>query len=443
MSASGAQGMRDYIDRLLADGRIRVVEREVSGAHELAAVVAASQRESDAPILFRHVIGSAHPVVSNIFGSRPRLTEMLGPGDSFCRQWVERMRAPALAPMSVDEPAVLEDLRLTGLPQITYFERDGGPYLTAGVFLANDPDSGVPNLSFHRSQIISDTELRVRLGSSHHLAQYQAKAEARGEALEAAILLGPPPALVLAAAAPIPYDESELEVAAKITGVPLAMRRCRTIALDVPAETEIVIEGRILPNVRRPEGPFGEFMGYYVEIGDNHVFEVTAVVGRPDAIFHALVCGSPEDMRLLELSVATRTYQALLGASLRGILDVACVPTVMSTVIKMEQLYEGHARQVLLTAIGSNHDWNKTVFAVDDDVDINDFNDVWWAYITRGRADKRAMVIEDVPGFYRDEHKNHWGRLAIDATAPFGRRAEFTRKRIAGLESVRLSDYLA
>lgn len=424
-------------------GGVRVVEREVSGQHELAAVVAASQRESDAPILFRRVAGTRHRVVSNVFGSRKRLTAMLGGDGSFCRRWVETMRRAPIAPEMVDEPPGLVELLLTELPQITYFERDGGPYLTAGVFLANDPDTGVPNLSFHRSQVISDTELRIRLGSSHHLAHYQAKAEARGEALEAAILLGPPPELVLAAAAPIPLDESELEVAAKIAGAPLAMRRCRTVALAVPAATELVIEGRILPHTRRPEGPFGEFMGYYVEIGDNHVFEVTAVVGQPDAIFHALTCGSPEDLRLLELSVATRTYQALLSASLRGILDVACVPTVMSTVVKIEQLYDGHARQVLLSAIGANHDWNKTVFVVDEDVDIDDFNDVWWAYLTRGRADQRALVIPDVPGFYRDVHRDHWGRLAIDATAPFGRKGEFVRKRIPGLERIRLSDYLA
>ena len=76
----------------------------------------------------------------------------------------------------------------------------------------------------------------------------------------------------------------------------------------------------------------------------------------------------------------------------------------MSTVVKIDQQYEGHARQVLLTAIGANHDWNKTVIVVDEDVDINDFNDVWWAYLTRGRADTRAMVLPEVPGFYRDPH---------------------------------------
>ena len=352
----------------------------------------------------------------------------------------------------VDVPAVLGSRStdtLTGLGSPT---RSAGARLATGVAARPpteveetdaEPGGGIPNLSFHRSQIINDGELRVRLGRSHHLSQYQAKAEARGDALEAAILLGPPVGLVLAAAAPLGYDENEMEIAGKIAGAPLDLRRCRTIDLDVPVDTEIVIEGRILPAVRRPEGPFGEFMGYYVPVGDNHVFEVSTVTARRDAIFHSITCGSPEDLRLLEVAVATRTYQALLAANLEGIIDVACVPFTMSTIVKIAQQYEGHARQVLLTSFGANHDWNKTVFVVDEDVDINDFDDVWWAYLTRGRADTRAVVLPDVPGFYRDPQRDYWGRLGIDATAPFGRKQEFIRKRIPGAETIDLREYIA
>jgi UbiD family decarboxylase len=435
--------MRHYLEQMLAENRVRVVDREVSGQFELAAVTQASQRESDAPLLFRHVAGSRYPVMTNIFGSRPRLTQMLGGNKSFCRRWTELMATPVIPPVDVAEPNDLEEIRLSDLPPITYFELDAGPYLTAGVYLASEPDTNVPNLSFHRAQIISDTELRIRLGGPHDLTRYQAKAEARDEAVEVAIMLGPPPELVLAAAAPIAYEESELEVAGRLAGRPLQMRRCRTVALSVPAETEIVIEGRILPNVRRPEGPFGEFLGSYVPVGDNHVFEISAVVARRDAIYHALVCGSPEDLRLLELSVATRVYQALLSAKQRGIIDVACVPNVLSTVVQIEQLYEGHAKQVMLTAMGANHDYSKSVLVVDEDVDINDFDDVWWAYLTRGRADTRALVIPDIPGFYRDPHKDFYGRLGIDATVSFGRKAEFLRKRIPGAEAIDLKRYIA
>jgi UbiD family decarboxylase len=435
--------MRAYLEALLAAGRVRVIEREVSGTFELAAVTHRSQQESEDALLFDKVAGARHRVATNLFGSRQRLVDLLpGRAPGFCQRWTALMAAPAPAPHMVAEASDLEALQLGDLPAITYFEKDAGPYITAGVLLARDPASGVANLSFHRGQLAGEREIRIRLGDSHHLTRYQETAEQAGEALEAAILIGPPPEIVLAAAAPVPFAESELDVAAKIARKPLAMRRCRTIALDVPAESEIVIEGRILPGVRRPEGPFGEFMGYYVPQGDNHVFEVSAVVARRDAIYHALLCGSPEDMRLLELAVATRVYEALLAANVRGVIDVACAPMIMSTVVQIEQQYEGHARQVLLTAMGANHDWSKSVFVVDEDVDIGDFDDVWWAYLTRGRADRRALVIPDVPGFYRDAEKDHWGRIGIDATCPFGRKAEFARKRIPGAAGIRLADYL-
>src|SRR5262245_7339103 len=118
--------MRAYVDRLRRGGKLREVVRAVNGTHELAAVTQASQQESDAPILFHKVAGSRFPVVTNVFGSRARLMEMIAANDgSFCRRWVELMRQPAQAPRTVGVPNDLEDIRLTELPQITYFERDG------------------------------------------------------------------------------------------------------------------------------------------------------------------------------------------------------------------------------------------------------------------------------------------------------------------------------
>jgi 4-hydroxybenzoate decarboxylase len=160
------------------------------------------------------------------------------------------------------------------------------------------------------------------------------------------------------------------------------------------------------------------------------------------AYFHALVCGSPEDLRLLELAVATRIYQHL-SSVLPGIVDVACVPHVMGTVVKIRQQYDGHARQVLVSAVGANHDWSKSCIVVDEDVDIDDFGDVWWAFLTRALPDRRVTVIPDLPGFFRDPHQDHWGRLLIDATVPLDRRDEFLRKRVPGADTLDLADYLA
>ena len=438
--------MREYMERLRARGEVVEVKRPVQARHELAAVTQAAQRRLGKPILFHQVSGTTLPVLTNIYGSRERLAEILGivPGD-FCRRWNElASAAPAAGPLKreVPMPPDLVDARLSDLPLLTYAERDGAPYFTSAIFLAREPDTGVPNLSFHRSMYVSDDELRVRLAPRHHLTLYHEKAEGQGRPLEAAMLIGPPPQVFLAAAAPVPYEVDELEVAARLAGRPLDMRPCRHIDLNVPASTEIVVEGRFLPGVRRPEGPFGEFMGYYVPVGDNAVFEVLGVTMRPQAIFHSINCGSPEEVLTLELSVAANIYQRV-SAVLPGILDVTCQPFVLHTVVKIRQQYEGHARQVLMAVFGAEPTWAKTCTVVDEDVNIYDMNDVMWAVLTRSRPDRDVLILPEVPSFYRDPHHDHWGRLGIDATAPFGRRAEFERKRVPGAEAIDLDAYLA
>lgn len=442
--------MRRLIDDLKRRGELAVVRRPVDPCHQLAAVTKAMQKAGEQAVLFENVEDARLPVVSNLYGSHERLCRLIGARDkTFCQRWIELTDAclaahdaDVLKPASASVEAEFHSGKLSDLPAITYHERDAGPYFTSAIFLAREPDSGVPNLSFHRSMQVSDQELRIRLGSTHDLARYQAKAEARGQALEAALLLSCPPEIFLSACASLPYEASELAMAAEIAGGKIAMRPCETISLDVPAACDIVVEGRILPNVKRAEGPFGEFMGNYVEVGDNHVFEVSRVSYRPDAVFHGLICGSPEDLRPLEAVTAARVYRHV-SSQVPGVLDVCCRPNVMISIIKIKKTYEGQGKHAILAALGSHLDYNKVVIAVDEDVDIYDLDDVMWAYMTRGRADTRAMILNDIPGFYRDPHKDHWGRLCIDATMPFGREAEFARKRIPGEDVIDLKEWLA
>ena len=440
--------MQRLIDDLARRGELAVVRRPVDPRHQLAAVCRAVQTVGEQAVLFENVVGSPLPVVSNLYGSHERLRRLIGAGDkTFCERWIELIDAcvagrdaDVLEP-AASAPSEFHSGALSDLPAVTYHERDAGPYFTSAIFLAHEPDSGVPNLSFHRSMYVSDNELRVRLGSTHDLARYQAKAELRGQALEAALLLSCPPEIFLAACASLPYEASELVMAAKIAGGKTTMRPCETIGIEVPASVDIVVEGSFLPNVKRPEGPFGEFMGNYVGVGDNHVFEVSHVSYRPNAVFHGLICGSPEDLRPLEAVTAARVYRHV-SAQMPGIIDVCCRPNVMISIIKIRKTYEGQGKHAILAALGSSLDYNKVVIVVDEDVDIYNLDDVMWAYMTRGRADTRAMIINDVPGFYRDPHKDHWGRLCLDATIPFGREAEFARKTIPGQDAIDLKQWL-
>lgn len=437
--------MREYMEKLKARGELLEVHRPVNPKHELAAVTDAAHRRWGKPILFHNVIGSKLPVLTNIYGSRERLAEIIGIGaGDFCKQWnnLATIASSRNIPTSIPATDNLEyvDCKLSDLPLLTYSERDAAPYFTSAMFLAKEPGTGIQNLSFHRSMYVSDTELRCRLAPRHHLTLYHEKAEKNGEYLEAAMLIGPPPTTFLTAAAPLPYDADEMHVAAKLQGAPIPMRKCKHIDLMVPATTEIVIEGRFLPNERRDEGPFGEFMGYYTPVGQNAVFEVLGVTCRKDAVFHSILCGSSEEVLTLELSVAANIYQRI-NAVLPGIVDVTCQPFVLHTIVKIQQQYEGHARQVLLAVFGSEPTWAKVCTVVDEDVDIYSMDDVMWAVLTRSRPDKDVMVIPETPSFYRDPLKDHWGRLGIDATIPFGRKDEYERKRIPGADTVNLSDY--
>jgi 4-hydroxybenzoate decarboxylase len=437
--------MRDYIEKLLQRGEMNIVEKEVDPEFELAAVIGRSQQESENPVLFKNVKGCGLPVISNLYGSHSRLCELIGTRKgNFCRHWQsiinDQLPKPNEYTQIISSKDGHVDGKISDLPPITYCERDAGPYITAGVFLAKEPDTGVPNLSFCRSMMVSDDELRVRLAPPHDITQYQKKAEARNQPLEVAILIGPPPEVFMAACASVPIEQDELAIAARLMGSPVPMRPCRHIDMQVPAETEIVIEGRILPHERRPEGPFGEFQGYYVKQADNHVFEVLNVSWREGACFHGLLCGYMEDLRALEVSFATRVYRQI-SAGVPGILDVSCYPTPMHTIVQIRPEYEGHARHVMLKVFSSHLQYNKVCIVVDEDVDIHDFEDVWWAVMTRGRIDKDIMTLPGVPGFFRDPAGVYTGRLGIDATKPFDMRGNFERKRVPGLPEINLKDY--
>jgi len=436
--------VREYLQQLEASGQVARVQREVSPRHELAAVTWASQRQDERVVRFERVSGTHMPVVTNLYGSHARLCALLSArSDEFCRRWWEVVDGPApgIAPTARQRPTDLCTGSLLNLPQITYHGKDAGPYITSAIFLAKEPDTGVPNLSFHRAMVVGPDELRIRLGTGHDLTRYQAIAEARNEPLEAVMLIGVEPAVFLAACASPPYEVSELDVAAKLAGRPIDCYPCRHLDLGVPLATEVVIEGRILPKVRRPEGPFGEFMGFYIPTTDNHVFEVLDVYWREGALFHGLLCGSPDDLRPMEAVTAARIYKHLTN-QLRGVIDVCCRPNVMITIIKIRKQYDGHGGHALLAAVGSHLDYNKVCIVVDEDVDIYNLEDVMWAYLTRGRADTRAQVIRDIPGFYRDPNKDHWGRLLIDATMPWGRESDLQRKLIPGATEIDLSAYL-
>lgn len=439
--------MRAWLDKLAEAGELLAVSREVDPRFELAAVTQRAQEAGNLPVLFENVRGSRLRVATNLFADGARLREIVGGADEPFAAAYAKVLDAAEARVDAPQTAVRapEDLRqgaLSDLPLITYHEHDAGPYFTAAIALALDPDTGAPNLSFHRAMYVGPGELRLRLGDSHDLADYQRRAEQAGRELPVALLIGAPAPVFLAAGTHLPPGVNEYALAAELAGKPVeAYPGCHTM-LPVPVGAEVVVEGRILPGERRPEGPFGEVLGYYVPEGLNHVMEVDGVAYRRDAIFHSLLCGSREDLALLEAVNAARVYRDL-SRRLPGIVDVSCAPAFMNTTVQIRPQYAGHARDVMDVVFDSHADYNQLCCVVEEDVNLHDMNAVIHAFITRGRVDARTRVVAGRAGFYRDKEDDFAGRVGLDATRPFGREAEFVSKKVPGLDATRLEDYLA
>ncbi|HEV8121983.1 MAG TPA: UbiD family decarboxylase, partial [Candidatus Polarisedimenticolia bacterium] len=309
--------LRVFLD-LLRRGRDLVeVTAEVDPRLEVAEIHRRVVAAGGPALLFRRVRGHDMPVVTNLFGSARRVEQAFGrnapaliaraaelprtlmpptPG----RLWRHRDLVPALLRIGTTRARrapVLEAVerapRLTRLPALTTWPKDGGPFITLGQVYTEHPEGLGHNLGLYRMQVYDDTTTAMHWqigkgGGFHHAA-----AEARGEALPAAVFLGGPPALLLAAVAPLPENVPELLLASLLLGRRLPMTRVPESPLPIVADAEIALLGRVPPRVRRPEGPFGDHYGYYSLQHEYPVFEVQAVARRHDAIFPATVVGKP------------------------------------------------------------------------------------------------------------------------------------------------------
>jgi 2,5-furandicarboxylate decarboxylase 1 len=425
--------LRTFLDVLDQEDLLERVEHRVDPSYEVAQLMLESQRRGRA-VLFRDVTGSEASVVYNLVGSRRALALALGTDANHLTKRFRDALEHRIPPVQVTEAApvqeiihVGDDVDLRALPLVTHAAKDAGPYITAGVVIANDPDTGARNVSINRMMLVSPTETGIRMMPPQQLGVIQSKAEAQGHDLPVAIAIGLHPAYAVAAATSLPPGEDEFELAGGLRGDPVRMTRGITVDIDLPADAEIAIEGFVRAGVREPEGPFGDFLEFYVPRAPNHRFVATAVTHRTRPIYQTMVAASPEDVNLLGLS---READIVAAVERTGAEVVASRvgPTILGCTLAIRQRYEGEAKNVGMTALGA-YRWLKYVIVVDHDVDVEDMDDVWWAVTSRSNPTSAIGVIDGAAGFPRDPHHRHRSKAIIDATIPFGEWVEFERKQ--------------
>jgi 2,5-furandicarboxylate decarboxylase 1 len=289
----------------------------------------------------------------------------------------------------------------------------------------------VQNVAIHRLQLIEPNRLGVLLLPRHTMAFYQMAADA-GNDLEVAIVVGVDPLTLLASQAILSLDADELEVAGALHGKSLDVLKCVTNNVRVPADSEFVLEGRILAHDREFEGPFGEFPQYYGERAKRHVIEINAVTHRKTPIFHTIVGGGLEHL-LLGAIPREATMLAHLQRSFPSVLDVHLARGGVCRYhlyVKMKKRSEGEAKNVILGAFAGHYDV-KQVIVVDEDVDIHNPTEVEWAVATRFQADRDLVVIGHSQGSKLDPSTRDGvgSKMGLDATVPLDA-PEFRFKRI-------------
>jgi len=443
------RSLRDWLDHLAARDRLAVIKPNANLKFEVAAY--AKRLDGMRATLFPRPGGHAIPIVSGLISDRSWMAEAMGvePGEVLARYqdaalhpipWVETRAAPA-------QEVIHRQVDLAKLlPMQTHNEHDFGPYISAGLMITRNPRTGKQNVSIHRCQLSGKNRLGVLL-LPRHTHMFFEMAEQGGQPLEAAIVVGIDPLTLLASQAIAPMDLDELEIAGALHGRPLSVVKCTTSELRVPAEAEIVIEGRFLPGVREPEGPFGEFPQYYGERTERHVMEVDAVTHRKDAIFHTIVGGGLEH-QLLGAIPREATLLAHLKRSFPNVRDVHLSPGGVMRYHLYVQIHKrqpGEAKNIMLGAFAGHYDV-KHVIVVDEDVDIHNPQEVEWALATRFQADRDLVIVPESQGSKLDPStRNGVGaKMGMDATKPLGApEMTFKRIRVPGEEAIDVAQVLS
>jgi UbiD family decarboxylase len=443
------EDLRSFLSCLENKGQLLRVSQEVDPQFEIAAGIRKTSDVEGPALLFEKVKGyPGWRVLGGLFATRKLIALSLEtPEDRLLEQYLtleEKRVAPELV-----ATGPVKEVRWTGdevdlyrLPMVTHSEKDIGPYITIGVQIGKDPDTGVRNVSVHRMLLLDKDRLSLWAPPDHHLGRMILKAEERKRGLEVATAIGVDPAIVIGSQAKVPFGIDEFYVAGGLRGAPVELIRCETIDVEVPASAEIVIEGVTLPSERVPDGPYGEYPGCYSDVKQAPVVKVTAITMRQNPIYQTALTGFPvtENHTLIEYANAAVVYREVkkIVPEVKAVHMTPGGTFRHHVVVSIKKRSQEEARNVILALLSLGIGL-KQVTVVDEDIDVYDPLQVEWALSTRMQPDRDIIIIPRLvcstldPSVPAPRITAGWG---IDATMPTGDNERFQKVRVPGVEKV-------
>jgi 4-hydroxy-3-polyprenylbenzoate decarboxylase len=395
------RNLGEFLTRLEAEGELLRVRGEVSPLLEITEITdrMSKSRDGGKALLFEKVTGSAFPVLTNAFGSERRMAMALGcdtldeletkieglldtrPPEGFLGKLgmlPELMSLSKSFPRTVRtsrapcQEVVLtgEDVDLDKLPVLQCWPQDGGRFVTLPVVFTKDTEGRSRNAGMYRMQVFdkrtTGMHWHIHKDGRHNFNGYLKE----GKRMPVAVAIGTDPAVTYAATAPMPQGMDEMILAGFIRGSPVEMVKCRTIDMEVPAESEFVLEGYVDPAEKRTEGPFGDHTGYYSLQGEYPVFHVTAITHRNRPVYSATVVGRPPMEDCYMAKATERIFLPPLKKLLPEIIDYwmpweGVFHNIV--VVAIEKEYPMQSRKVMNALWGNNQmSFAKMIVVIDD-----------------------------------------------------------------------------
>ncbi|CCN49969.1 3-octaprenyl-4-hydroxybenzoate carboxy-lyase (3-polyprenyl-4-hydroxybenzoate decarboxylase) [Vibrio nigripulchritudo MADA3029] len=426
--------LRDFIDRLEQDGRLKRITHPVDPHYEMTEISDRTLRAGGPALLFENPIGYDFPVLTNLFGTTERVAIGMG------RQDVSELRevGKLLAYLKEPEPPkgfkdaldklpvfrqVLnmpakrlrkaacqqvvwqgEQVDLDKIPVMSCWADDVAPLLTWGLTVTKGPSKKRQNLGIYRQQKIGKNKVIMRWlahrGGALDLRDWMETNP--GKPFPVSVAFGADPATILGAVTPVPDTLSEYAFAGLLRGSKTEVVKSVSNDLEVPASAEIVLEGYIDPSEYADEGPYGDHTGYYNEVEKHHVFTVTHVTMRENPIYHSTYTGRPPDEPAVLGVALNEVFVPILQKQFPEIIDFYLPPEGCSyrmAVVSMKKQYPGHAKRVMMGVWSFLRQfmYTKFVIVVDESVNTRDWNEVVHAMTTQMDPVRDTVMIENTP----------------------------------------------
>lgn len=443
--------LREFLADLEEAGELRRITAEVSRDLEITEITDRVTKAGGPALLFEKVAGCDMPLLINAFGSTNRMTMALGCSD-FAEQaarigelikpdipegFVEKLKKlPAMAKLAGFKPNVVKSgpcqevilegdaVDLDKLPVLTCWPKDAGRFITFGLIFTRDPDDGERNIGLYRMQVLGRNKTAMHWQMHHDGAAHFAKYKKLGERMPLAVALGPDPVLSYAASAPLPPGMDEAFFAGFLRGKGVDLVRCKTTDMEVPATSEIVLEGYVDPaEPLVTEGPFGDHTGFYSEADQYPIFHVTAITHRREPIYQTIIVGKPPQEDTWMGKATERIFLPLVRMFFPEVVDY-CLPEFgvfhNCVFVSIRKRYPYHARRIIhgIWGLGQMM-FSKLIVVVDGHVNVQDPNEVMF-YVGANVDARRDVVIVEGPVDVLDHAAPVIGagsKMGIDATA--------------------------